>query len=241
MGHIAPRVPPAPVPVHDLDLRWAEATARYWRRCGDGDRDTLFERFEALDAVGPYEILAHIPDARVRFVAPDRGLVTDSLGGLTVRVDTRYNEVQDCDVLLVPGGAGAGPMSKDEAFLDWIRRIHAGTAFTTSVCTGSIILAAAGLLTGLDASTHWGAIDELEAMGAHYRTQRVIRQGKIVTSAGVSSGIDMALQLTAWLTDDLTAQAIQLNVEYDPQPPFDAGSLATASSAMVEKARSFWS
>jgi putative intracellular protease/amidase len=198
----------------------------------------LFDRFEPLDAIGPYEILAHMPGATVRFVAPEPGEISDVLGAMTVRVDTRYDAVESCDVLLVPGGSGVGPMRADVAFLEWVRTIHATTTFTTSVCTGSLILGEAGLLAGLDATTHWSAVERLEALGARYRSERVIRQGKIVTSAGVSSGIDMALQLVAWLSDDITAQAIQLYTEYDPQPPFDSGSVAKSSAAVLARADS---
>jgi putative intracellular protease/amidase len=198
----------------------------------------LFDRFEPLDAIGPYEILANMPGATVRFVAPEAGEITDVLGAMSLRVDTRYDAVESCDVLLVPGGSGVGPLREDEAFVGWIREIHATTTFTTSVCTGSLVLGEAGLLTGLDATTHWSAVDRLEALGARYRSERVIRQGKIITSAGVSSGIDMALQLVALLSDDLTAEAVQLYTEYDPQPPFDSGSVAKASPAVLERARS---
>ncbi len=197
----------------------------------------LFDQFEPLDAIGPYEILANMPGATVRFVAPEPGQITDVLGAMTMTVETRYDEVESCDVLLVPGGAGVGPLREDEAFLEWVRKIHATSLFTTSVCTGSLILGAAGLLTGRDATTWWGAADQLEETGARYSAERVIRQGKIVTSAGVSSGIDMALHLVAWLSDEVTAQAIQLYTEYDPQPPFDVGSLAKASPEVIEMAR----
>ncbi|MFE2428979.1 DJ-1/PfpI family protein [Streptomyces sp. NPDC059373] len=197
----------------------------------------LFDRFEPLDAIGPYEILAHVPGARVRFVAPEQGRISDVLGALAVTVDSRYDDIESCDVLMVPGGVGTRVLMKDDAFLDWVRRINATSAFTTSVCTGSLVLGAAGLLTGLDATTHWASVAELEAFGARYSTDRVVRQGKIVTSAGVASGIDMALHLAAWLTDDATAQAIQLYTEYDPQPPFDAGSPAKASPAVIARAR----
>ncbi|MEU7004307.1 DJ-1/PfpI family protein [Nonomuraea sp. NPDC046570] len=197
----------------------------------------LFQRFEPLDAIGPYEILAHVPGAKVRFVAPEPGLITDVLGALPVEVRTRYSEVESCDVLLIPGGAGNQELIADPEFLDWVRRVHATTRFTTSVCTGSQVLAAAGLLDGLTATTHWAMVADLEGHGAVYTAERVVRQGRIITSAGVSSGIDMALQLAALLTDDTTAQAIQLYTEYDPQPPFDSGSVAKASAAALERAR----
>jgi putative intracellular protease/amidase len=201
----------------------------------------LFDRFEPLDAIGPYEVLAHIPDATVRWVAPQAGPVTDTFGAMTIAVDTRYDDIESCDVLLVPGGAGVGSLRGDTAFIEWLRHIHSTTTYTTSVCTGSLLLATAGLLTGLHATTHWASADILESLGARYTPQRIVPQGKIVTSAGVSSGIDMALELAARLSDDVTAQAIQLALEYDPQPPFDYGSVAKAPEAVYERAMSFWS
>ncbi|AUG76676.1 Putative Isonitrile hydratase [Kitasatospora sp. MMS16-BH015] len=198
----------------------------------------LFDNFEPLDAIGPYEILAYVPGATVRFVTARPGLVQDVLGSLPVQVATSYAEVERCDVLLIPGGGSFLTMSADPEFLDWVRRMHTGTRFTTSVCTGSLVLGAAGLLTGLTATTHWAAVADLEAHGATYSAERVVRQGRIITSAGVSSGIDMAVRLAALLTDEVTAQAIQLYTEYDPQPPFDTGSLAKAPAEVVERARS---
>ncbi|MFI9328127.1 DJ-1/PfpI family protein [Kitasatospora sp. NPDC052868] len=197
----------------------------------------LFDRFEPLDAIGPYEILGYVPGARVRFVAIEPGRVTDTLGALVVDVPTRYSEVDSCDVLLVPGGGGTRPLAEDAGFLAWIRRMHETTRFTTSVCTGSLVLGAAGLLKGLAATSHWGVVADLEAYGARYTAERVVRQDRIVTSAGVSSGIDMAIGLAALLTDDLTAQAIQLVTEYDPQPPFDTGSVAKAPAEVLERVR----
>ncbi|WJV50840.1 DJ-1/PfpI family protein [Streptomyces flavofungini] len=197
----------------------------------------LFDRFEPLDAIGPYEILAHVPDATVRFVAPEPGLVQDVLGSLPVHVPTRYSEVERCDVLLIPGGGGAWTVADDPEFLDWVRRMHEGTRFTTSVCTGALVLAAAGLLDGLTVTSHWGVIDELRSYGAVYTPERIVRHDRIVTSAGVSAGIDMAIRLAALLSDDTTAQAIQLYTEYDPQPPFDTGSVAKAPAEVLERAR----
>lgn len=196
----------------------------------------LFDRFEPLDAIGPYEILAHVPGAKVRFVAPEPGRVTDVLGSLPVDVPTRYCDVEACDVLLVPGGGGVWRLLADQDFLGWLRRVHATTRFTTSVCTGSLLLAAAGLLDGLTAATHWGTASEIEGFGARYTPQRVVRHDRIITSAGVSSGIDMALRLAALLADETTAQAIQLYTEYDPQPPFDSGSMAKVPPEVLERA-----
>ncbi|MEW2528028.1 DJ-1/PfpI family protein [Streptomyces sp. NPDC047071] len=197
----------------------------------------LFDDFEPLDAIGPYEILAYVPDATVRFVAAEPGPVQDTLGSLPVHVATRYTEVEHCDVLLIPGGGSAGAMARSSEFLDWVRRIHTGTRFTTSVCTGSLVLGAAGLLDGLTATTHWDAAAQLEAYGATYTPERVVRHDRVITSAGVSSGIDMAVQLAALLADEVTAQAIQLYTEYDPQPPFDTGSVAKAPAEVLARAR----
>jgi transcriptional regulator GlxA family with amidase domain len=135
-----------------------------------------------------------------------------------------------------PGRGGVWPLLDDQDFLGWVRRVHATTRFTTSVCTGSLLLAAAGLLDGLTAATHWGTAGEIEGYGAVYTPQRVVRHDRIITSAGVSSGIDMALHLAALLADETTAQAIQLYTEYDPQPPFNSGSMAAASPEVLERA-----
>jgi putative intracellular protease/amidase len=196
----------------------------------------LFDRFEPLDAIGPYEILAHVPGAKVRFAAPESGRITDVLGSLPVDVPTRCSDVEACDVLLLPGGGGVRPLLEDREFLGWLRRVHATTRFTTSVCTGSLLLAAAGLLDGLTAATHWSAAGEIEGYNAVYTPERVVRHDRIITSAGVSSGIDMALHLAALLADETTAQAIQLYTEYDPQPPFDSGSMAKASPKVLDRA-----
>ncbi|MEU7011510.1 DJ-1/PfpI family protein [Streptomyces sp. NPDC046332] len=197
----------------------------------------LFRLFEPLDAVGPYELLAHVPDARVRFVAPEPGRIADVLGAMRVDVPTRYTEVESCDVLLVPGGAGARLMLNNTEFIDWVRRIHQTTRFTTSVCTGALILGAAGLLKGQTATTHWLAMDDLETFGATYTAERVVRHDKIITAAGISAGIDLALGLCTLLSDELTARAIQLLTEYAPQPPYDSGSLATATPEVAVRAR----
>ncbi|MFF7457707.1 DJ-1/PfpI family protein [Kitasatospora sp. NPDC008115] len=196
----------------------------------------LFDDFEPLDAIGPYQVLGHLPGAAVRFVAVgERGRVTDSIGGMRLDVPARYAEVEACDVLLVPGGHGTRPLAGDAAFLDWLRRTHATTRFTASVCTGALLLGAAGLLDGLAATTHWAAARELAAHGAEYTPERVVHRGRIVTAAGVSAGIDMALRLAALLTDETTARAIQLHAEYDPRPPFDSGSWEKASPAVRER------
>ncbi|MFD3939835.1 DJ-1/PfpI family protein [Streptomyces sp. NPDC058611] len=197
----------------------------------------LFRLFEPLDAIGPYQLLANVPGVRVRFVAPEPGRIADVLGAMRVDVPTRYTEVESCDVLLVPGGAGARRILHNAEFIDWVRRIHETTRFTTSVCTGALILGAAGLLKGRTATTHWLAMDDLETFGATYTAERVVRHDKIITAAGISAGIDLALGLCTLLSDELTARAIQLLTEYDPQPPYDSGSLATATPDVVARAR----
>ncbi|MEV4753352.1 DJ-1/PfpI family protein [Streptosporangium sp. NPDC049248] len=194
----------------------------------------LFDRFTALDAVGPYEVLKFLPGAEVVFAATKSGPVRDVPKSLAITADATFADIDSCDVLLVPGGPGTRGLLQDDKLLNWIRRMHRSSIWTTSVCTGSLLLGAAGLLTGLSATTHWAAIDVLESFGATYTAERVVFQGKIVTAAGVSSGIDMALALAAHITDQTTAEAIQLAIEYDPQPPFDTGSPAKASQAVKD-------
>jgi len=193
----------------------------------------LFPRNTALDAIGPYEVLQRVPSIDVVFVGARRGEVRTDNGMLGLMCDASFEEVTDPDVLLVPGGVGTRALVRDEAMLEWIREVHRSTLFTTSVCTGSLVLAAAGLLDGLTATTHWGAQDLLGSLGAIYTPQRVVEHlpQRIITAAGVSSGIDMALRLVELLVDRQAAQASQLMIEYDPQPPFDSGDLAKASEA----------
>jgi putative intracellular protease/amidase len=198
----------------------------------------LFDRFTALDAIGPYEVLSRLPGASVVFVAAEPGAVRTDNGMLAVGADKAYADVPSPDVLVVPGGIGTRDLLDDAAMLDWIRSVHETSEWTTSVCTGSLLLGAAGILAGLEATTHWAAMDYLERFGARPVSRRVVEQGKVITAAGVSSGIDMALGLAARIAGDDVAQVIQLYIEYDPQPPFDAGSLESAPEHVVEIARS---
>jgi putative intracellular protease/amidase len=193
----------------------------------------IFPAFTALDAIGPYEVLRMLPDAQVTFVAATGGLVRTDSQMVGLHADAAFDEIESADVLVVPGGWGTRALLRDEAVLAWVRAIHQTTQWTTSVCTGSLVLAAAGLLDGLDATTHWGQAELLEKLGAHYTAERVVRRGKIVTAAGVSSGIDMALTLAGLIAGEQIAKAIQLAVEYDPQPPFDAGSPAKAGPEII--------
>jgi putative intracellular protease/amidase len=197
----------------------------------------LFDRFTALDAVGPYEVLAGLPDARVTFVAANPGPLRTEDGMLSITADRALSDLPHPEVLVVPGGWGTRALLDDEEMLGWIRGAHETSQWTTSVCTGSLLLAAAGVLDGLEATTHWLAMDVLARFGARPVRRRVVEQGKVVTAAGVSSGIDMALLLAARIAGDEVAQGIQLMIEYDPQPPFSAGSEETAPPEVVERVR----
>lgn len=197
----------------------------------------IFERFTALDAIGPYDVLSRLPGARVTFLGKQAGPVRSDNGMLAVTADATLADMPAPDVVVVPGGYGTRPLLADEEMLDWVRTAHRTSTWTTSVCTGSLILAAAGLLDDKEATTHWAARGELERLGALYVEQRVVQHGKIVMGAGVSAGIDMALTLAAQIAGDDIAQAIQLYIEYDPQPPFDSGSPAKASAGVLELAR----
>jgi len=197
----------------------------------------LYDRFTALDAVGPYDVLGRIPGAQVTFVAAEPGPVRTEQRSLALVADAPMREYPHPDIVVVPGGFGTRDLLEDEEILGWLREAHEHTKWTTSVCTGSLLLAAAGILDGLEATTHWLARDELAALGAVPVPDRVVRQGKIVTAAGVSSGIDMALHLAALEAGDTVAQAIQLGIEYDPAPPFDAGSPEKAPADVVDLLR----
>lgn len=197
----------------------------------------LFDRFTALDAIGPYEVLSRIPDTEVRFVAPGPEPVTADTGMLTIVPTATLDEVDACDVLLVPGGPGTRILAQGRTMSEWVRTMDATSTWTTSVCTGALVLAAAGLLDGLDATTHWASADLLESLGARYTPERVVEQGKVLTAAGVSAGIDMALVLTEHLAGRDVAEAIQLAIEYDPQPPHDVGSVTKARPEITELVR----
>jgi len=197
----------------------------------------LYDRFTALDAVGPYDVLGRIPGAQVTFVAAEPGPVRTEQRSLALVADAPMREYPHPDVVVVPGGFGTRDLFEDDEILGWLREAHEHTKWTTSVCTGSLLLAAAGILDGLEATTHWLARDELAALGAVPLPDRVVRQGKIVTAAGVSSGIDMALHLAALEAGDTVAQAIQLGIEYDPAPPFDTGSPEKAPADVVDLLR----
>jgi putative intracellular protease/amidase len=197
----------------------------------------LYDKFTALDAIGPYEVLSRLPGARVTFLAPEAGPVTTDNGMLTIIAERSLAEVTQADIVLVPGGPGEVAARAGGATLDWLRQADRTSTWTTSVCTGSLILAAAGLLDRKRATSHWLALDALRSLGAEPVDERVVFDGKLVTAAGVSAGIDMALTLAARIAGDTVAQAIQLGIEYDPQPPFDAGSPTKAPAEVVELLR----
>ena len=198
----------------------------------------LYDKFTALDAVGPYEVLSRLPGAEVYFAARERGAVRTDNGMLTVLAERALEDAQRPEIVVVPGGPGEVQARAGGEMLAWLARVHETTRWTTSVCTGSLILAAAGLLDGRRATTHWLAREQLRALGAQPVNERVVFDGKLVTAAGVSAGIDMALALVARIAGDTVAQAIQLGIEYDPQPPFDAGSPHKAPAEIVELLRS---
>jgi putative intracellular protease/amidase len=197
----------------------------------------LFDRFTAQDAIGPYQVLSAIPGANVRFTGPEPGPVRTDNRMLTVLVEERWEDLPNPDVFVVPGGIGTRALLRDERVLDWVRGAHERSTYSASVCTGSLVLAAAGILDGIDATTNWMEFDLLEELGACPVEERVVESGKIFTGAGVTAGLDMAHTLAARLTTPEVAQAIQLGLEYDPQPPFDAGSPAKAAAEIVELVR----
>jgi transcriptional regulator GlxA family with amidase domain len=196
----------------------------------------IFDRLTALDAVGPYEVLGRLPGVRLHFVSTETGPRRSDQGSLALMADRTLDELPEPDVLLVPGGPGQAEAMRDERVLSWLRHAHETTRWTTSVCTGSLVLGAAGLLEGRRATTYWMAMDQLAQFGATAMAERFVRDGKVVTAAGVSAGIDMAIMLASLIAGDETAQAIQLGIEYDPQPPFE-GSPDRAPRELVQSLR----
>ena len=197
----------------------------------------IFDGLTALDAIGPYEVLSRLPGARVHFLAVDAGPKRTGDGMLTLVADRAIDDLTAPEVVVMPGGYGTRELMHDERMLGWVRAAHETSEWTTSVCTGALVLGAAGILDGLEATTHWGSMDALGKLGATPVNRRVVEQGKVITAAGVSSGIDMALTLAARIAGDQVAQAIQLAIEYDPDPPFDSGSVAKASPEVMALAR----
>jgi transcriptional regulator GlxA family with amidase domain len=199
----------------------------------------IFEGLTALDAIGPYEVLAQLPGTEVRFASLEPGPKRTDSGAVALTADYGLEEIGSPDVVLVPGGEGNRPLMEDQRVLSWLREVNAGTRWTTSVCTGALVLGAAGLLEGKRATTHWLYRDALRRFGAEPVTERVVADGKLITAAGVSSGIDMALELVRREHGDELAQSVQLAIEYDPQPPCEAGSPEKAPPEIVEAVTAF--
>ncbi len=198
----------------------------------------LYPGLTVLDAIGPYQVLSQVPGDEVVICAERSGRLTDDNGLLTFDIEHTFADVPRPDLLLVPGGFITRKLARErDPIVDWIAAAHPHTTYTTSVCTGALLLGAAGILDGLDATTHWSAYDELATYGARPTEQRVVQQGKIWTAAGVSAGIDLALTLLAEIHGEATSQCVQLGIEYDPQPPFDAGSPSKAPADVLALVR----
>lgn len=195
----------------------------------------LYDGVTALDAIGPYEVLARLPEAKIHFVAKDLAPKRNDLGWLTLLPHYTLEDVTQPDVILIPGASASfHSVMSDKTILEWLVAAHSFSQWTTSVCTGSLILGAAGLLHGLKATTHWMAMDYLRNVGAEPTSERVVKQGKIITSAGVAAGIDMALYLVKEIAGEEFAQAAQLMIEYDPKPPFTSGTIKNASERVIK-------
>jgi putative intracellular protease/amidase len=197
----------------------------------------IFDGLTALDAIGPYEVLSRLPDAHVHFLAAEPGPKRTENGMLALTADRALDDIQTPEVIVMPGGYGTRALMQDQHMLAWVRAAHETSQWTTSVCTGALVLGAAGILDGLEATTHWAFMDMLGRLGATPVNRRVVEQGKVITAAGVSSGIDMALMLAARIAGEDMARAIQLAIEYDPEPPFDSGSTEKAPPEILELAR----
>jgi transcriptional regulator GlxA family with amidase domain len=193
----------------------------------------LYPRMTALDIVGPYEVLSRLPGASVVFTAAARGPVLTDTGALRLTAESDFSETPAPDLVVVPGGPDVAAQVADAPLHEWLRAVDDGTTWTTSVCTGALILGAAGLLRGRPATTHWLALEQLRSFGAEPVAERVVIDGKYATAAGVSAGIDLGLTLAARIAGPQVAQTIQLAIEYDPRPPFAAGSPATAPPEVV--------
>lgn len=198
----------------------------------------LFDGITPLDAVGPFEVLGRLPGAEVKFVAKKPGQYRTTGGRLGLMADYALARVPAPEILVVPGGPGADAAAADAEITGWVAAVHENSRWTTSVCTGALILGGAGILRGVQATTHWRAMDDLAAFGAIPVRQRVVKRGRVITAAGVSAGIDMALGLAAEVAGEEVAKAIQLVLEYAPEPPFDAGRFADAPAARIEMVRS---
>jgi transcriptional regulator GlxA family with amidase domain len=194
----------------------------------------LFDNYTALDVVGPYEVLNKLPDSKIYLVGQEKKEYKDTYG-LKISADYSTDEISQADVLLIPGGFGVDNLLKNNEILDWIQKTDSTTKWTVSVCSGSLLLAQAGLLNGKNCTTHWKRKDQLRNFNVIVKDERFVQDGKIITSAGVSAGIDMALYLVSKIAGDQTAKIIQLAIEYDPKPPFDCGSPGKVPKAMLDR------
>jgi transcriptional regulator GlxA family with amidase domain len=191
----------------------------------------VYPGFTALDFIGPYEVLQRLPGAEIRFVWHEPGPIPAESGVLLIGATHSFDETPSPEIVLVPGGMTTVEHSRDEKLLDWVRRVHRTATWTASVCSGSVILAAAGLLDGKRATSHWSVLTLLKSLGVKaVGDERVVHEGNIVTCAGVSAGIDLGLWLAGQMAGEDRAKAIQLAIEYDPQPPFDSGHMSKASA-----------
>jgi transcriptional regulator GlxA family with amidase domain len=197
----------------------------------------LYPGFTALDIVGPFQTLAGVPGLDVFFVAEVAGEILDDTGRFSLRAQKSLSDVTNPDVVVVPGGFGARSAKESDALVIWLREVYAGTTWMTSVCTGAAFLALAGFLEGIAATTHWAFVDLIEKRGATYTEQRVVVVGKVITAAGVSSGIDMGLTLVSLLFNNEVAKMVQLAIEYDPQPPFDSGTPSKVTPEFLQSVR----
>lgn len=194
----------------------------------------LYNGLTVLDAVGPYEVMSRLPKAKVKFVAKEKGLIISDTHFLKLIAEYDITEIQSADILVIPGSVVSFiKETKDKKVLNWIQKIHDTTVWTTSVCSGSIILAAAGILQGKKATSHWGAIHMLNQYGVTPASERYIQEGKIITAQGVSAGIDMALFLVGKIIGEEKAKAYQLFIEYDPNPPYNSGTITKADAETI--------
>ena len=193
----------------------------------------IFDNINALDVAGPCEVLSKIPETVVKFVSKETGPKLTDIG-IKFTADYILEQIEGPEIILIPGGAGIELVVEDNNVLKWINQRHKTSTWTVSVCTGALLLGKAGILEGLDATTHWMRLPSLKEFGAKPQKKRVVIDGKVITSAGVSAGIDMALSLTELIAGETTAKAIQLALEYDPAPPFDAGSPDKAPKEILE-------
>lgn len=194
----------------------------------------LFDNFTSLDIVGPYEVLNKIPNSQIYLVGLEKKEYKDAYG-LKIYADYSLEEIKQADILLIPGGFGIDNVLSNKEILDWIQKIDSKTKWTTSICSGSLLLAEAGLLNNKDCTTHWRRKEQSSKYNVKIKNERYVQDGKIITSAGVSAGIDMALYLVSKIAGDQTAKMIQLAIEYDPKPPFDCGSPDKVPKEMVDR------